>query len=110
LTFREFKLSLKNNDVSGSKIQLLARNVLLFGNDALNADQLATLWMIIAVKMNDILDVIVYWLSNFIFTFVLEVWNRVVPTNGLPVLPELHGDFGSEDAGRNPLGFGNRFL
>lgn len=64
LTFREFKLSLKSGETGGTKIQSLARNTLLFGSDVLSADQLATLWMILAIKMNYILEVTRFQLKN----------------------------------------------
>jgi acyl carrier protein len=57
MAFREFKASLLNEDEKSATIIRMAKNALLFGNDTLGADSLATLWTIIAIKTNYILKV-----------------------------------------------------
>lgn len=57
MAFREFKASLVNEEEKGPIIIRMAKNALLFGSNSVGADLLATLWTIIAVKKNYVLNV-----------------------------------------------------
>lgn len=55
LTFREFKISMSSEE--DVNIKRMSKNALLFGSDTLSPDLLATLWTIIAINMNHVLQV-----------------------------------------------------